>query len=42
MAAVLTHYLTKELQVVVKLRNRGMPEKQTPLWFFEELGILRH
>ena len=42
MAAVLSHNLNRELQMVTRVPERGTSEKRTPLWFFEELRSLRH
>jgi hypothetical protein len=42
MAAVLSHNLNRELQMTMRVPERGTSEKRTPLWFFEELRSLRH
>jgi hypothetical protein len=42
MAAIMAHNLTRELQMVARLRERGTTEKRAPLWRFDELKTLRH
>ena len=42
MAAILSHNLNRELQMAMRVPDRGTSEKRTPLWFFEELRSLRH
>lgn len=42
MAAVIAHNLNREIQMVVKPKERGTTEKRSPLWEFEELASLRH
>jgi hypothetical protein len=42
MASVLAHNLTRELQMLTKLKSRGTTEKRSALWVFEELETIRH
>lgn len=42
MAAVMAHNLNRELQMMVKPKERGTTEKRAPLWEFEELATIRH
>jgi hypothetical protein len=42
LAAILAHNLTREIQIVAYLRDRGTTEKRSTLWSFEELKTLRH
>lgn len=42
LAAILAHNLTREIQMVAHLRDRGTTEKRSTLWAFEELKTLRH
>jgi len=42
LAAVLSHNLSRELQMETKAPDRGTTEKRAPLWVFEELRSLRH
>ena len=42
MASVLAHNLTRELQMLTKLKSKGTTEKRSALWAFEELGTIRH
>ena len=42
LAAILAHNLTREIQMVARLQDRGTTEKRSPLWCFEELKTLRH
>jgi hypothetical protein len=42
LAAVLSHNLNRELQMVARVPDRGTTEKRAPLWIFEELRSLRH
>jgi hypothetical protein len=42
LASILAHNITREIQMVARLKVRGTTEKRSPLWFFEELKTLRH
>ena len=42
LAAILAHNLTREIQMVARLQDRGTTEKRSTLWAFEELRTLRH
>jgi hypothetical protein len=42
LAAILAHNLTREIQMVARLRDRGTTEKRSALWSFDELKTLRH
>lgn len=42
LAAILAHNLTREIQMMARLRDRGTTEKRSTLWAFEELKTLRH
>jgi hypothetical protein len=41
MAAVMAHNLNRELQMMVKPKEKGTTEKRSPLWAFEELATIR-
>lgn len=41
LAAILAHNLTREIQMVARLRDRGTTEKRSTPWAFEELRTLR-
>lgn len=42
MAAVIAHNLNREIQMMVKPKERGTTDKRAPLWEFEELATIRH
>lgn len=41
MSAILTHNITRELQMMVKQRSRNTTEKRAPLWKFQDLNTIR-
>ncbi len=42
LAAILAHNLTREIQMVARLQDRGTTEKRSALWSFDELKTLRY
>ncbi len=41
LAAMLAHNLNREMQMMVRARQRRTTERRAPLWHFEQLGTLR-
>lgn len=42
LSAMMSHNLSKELQMEASERERGTTEKRSALWIFESLGSIRH
>ena len=41
LAGMMTHNVTRELQMHTRERDRGTTEKRSPLWIFQKLSVIR-